>query len=445
MDQAERTPTGHPRRTGDGRLSAILGVSINGDDVRMAIADAPMSGDPAAYGGRGVRRRAVEEFDASVLLDGVAPYGTPEEQVAYALRALFDGSAQPRTERQIRSVVFAYHDADQAKRITMGTDAAGLRHYSLVPGPVAALAELMATRQVGFARHVAVCNVDTWRYSCGIVGADGAMVGEIQRVSTDKLAAADVDVLEGLAMVADAAQQLSGVWADLVVVVGERVEEQFDAEMVERELGLPVIIPAHPEQLVARGASLLPSRAAAGAAGMGSASEGDWAPVAERARRGPDWTSSAAALAGIVGLLLLAGLVVGAFAASGVLSTGDTASSTVAPQIPTSPAEPSPASTTRPPTTPKPEPTTTVAPQAPVSPAPAPPLTPEQQQQQAPPPAPAPEPEPAPAPEPQPQTQPQQQAPAPQAPVQQAPAPAPPPVIEIPGLPPIQLPQIPGL
>ncbi|QDQ98473.1 hypothetical protein [Tomitella fengzijianii] len=418
-------------------MSAILGVSINGDDVRMALADAPMSGDPAVYGGRAVRKRSVEMLDAARLLNDVPSYGTPEEQVAYALRPLLagragEGAAASRIDRTIRSVVFAYHDADQAKRITMGTDAAGLTHYSLMPTPVAALAELMATRQVGFARHVAVCNVDSWRYSCGIVDADGAMVEEIQRISTDKLAAADVDVLEGVAMVVDAAQQLSGVMADLVVLVGERIHEQFDAEVVERELGLPVIIPGGPESVVARGASLLPSREAVGASG--SASDGDWAPVAERSRRGPDWTSSAAAVAGIVGLVLLAGLAVGAVAASGVLAGDDTASGPQTSQLPTSPAAPSPASTTKAPEVPSPRPVTTEAP------APPPPVT--QQAPAPPPPPPAPEPPPPPVTEQEPPAPPPVQQ-APQPPVQQAPAPPPPLEINIPGLPPIEIP-LPG-
>lgn len=445
MDRADRERNGPAHGSGGTRMSAILGVSINGDDVRMAIADAPMSGDPAAYGGRGMRRRTVEVVDASQVLKGVPPYGTPEEQVAYALRTLLAGrgrTGSARLDRTIRSVVFAYHDADQAKRITMGTDAAGLVNYSLVPTPVAALAELMVTRQVGFARHVAVCNVDTWRYSCGIVGSDGAMVGEIQRVSTDKLAAADVDVLESLAMVVEAAQEYSGVMADLVVVVGERIEEQFDAEVVERELGLPVIIPTGSEVLVARGASLLPSRTAAGASG--AASDDDWAPVAGRPRRGPDWTSSAAALAGIVGLFLLAGLVVGAVAASGVLDTGDTASGPSGSPLPTSPAAPSPASTTVAPEAATPNPVTTE------SPAPAPP-PPQPATQTEPPPPPSPEPPPPPETQeeppapPQQETQPAPQQPAPQPQPQPAPQPPPPPLeINIPGLPPIEVPVPPG-
>ncbi|WP_182358172.1 hypothetical protein [Tomitella gaofuii] len=440
MNRADRESNGQARAPGEARMSAILGVCINGDDVRMALADAPMSGDPAVYGGRGVRRRSVEMLDAARLLKDVPSYGTPEEQVAYALRPLLagrtgQGATAPRIDRTIRSVVFAYHDADQAKRITMGTDAAGLTHCSLMPTPVAALAELMATRQVGFARHVAVCNVDSWRYSCGIVDADGAMVGEIQRISTDKLAAADVDVLEGVAMVVDAAQQLSGVMADLVVLVGERIHEQFDAEVVERELGLPVIVPGEPESVVARGASLLPSREVVGASG--AASDGDWAPVAERSRRGPDWTSSAAAAAGIVGLLLLAGLAVGAVAASGVLAGDDTASGPESTTLPTSPAAPSPASTTKAPEVPPlppPEPVTTEAP------APPPPVT--QQAPAPPPPPPAPEPPPPPVTEEQPAAPPPQQQ-APQPPVQQAPAPPPPLEINIPGLPPIEIP-LPG-
>lgn len=428
------------RPFGDGRMSAILGVSINGDDVRMAIADAPMAGDPSSYGGRGMRMRSVEEFDASALLQDVPPYGTPEEQVAYALRPLFAGAERSgvrgpvvrRTGRQIRSVVFAYHDSDQAKRITMGTDVAGLSHYSLVPTPVAALAELMVTRQVGFARTVAVCNVDTWRYSCGFVEADGELIGDIQRISTDKLAAAGADVLEGLAMVVDAAQQTTGRNPDVVVLVGENVEQQFDPEVVELELGLPVIIPASPEMLVARGASLLPSRSAAGTYGMGAASDGDWAPVAARPKRGPDWMSSAAALGGMVGLLVLGGVVVAGVTASGVFSSGNEASgtSTTATPSPVAQEPPPPA-----PPPPEPEPTTTEAPAPNPRPAPNPAPAPEP----APEPAPAPEPEPAPAPEPPPP--PQQPAP-PQPQPQPQPPPAPP-EIEIPGLPPIQLPPLP--
>lgn len=376
-----------------GRVSAILGVSVNGDVIRMAVADAPTAEVGAASGGRGsTRPRHTRELDISTFLAKVPAHGTPEEQTAAVLRELIDdgtGDGIP-----IRSVVAAYHDEDQAKRLSTAMDALGLTNYSLVSAPAATLAALLVSRQIGFARSIAVCDIDTWLYSCGIISVSGELLGGIQTVTTESLVAADADVLDGIATVVDAAARSARQEPDLVVLVGECAGVVPDLELVERDLGRPVIAPDGPALLVARGASLLPSRPirGGGAVGAGAVSDSDWAPIAQKTRVLPDWLPTAAAIGGLVALAIAGLLAALGLAALGVFSdlggSGTTPSpttTTIAP--PVEPPSQAPAlSTVEPPPAPAPEP------------APEPPP-----EQAAPPPALPPEPPPAPPPaEPQP-------------------------------------------
>ncbi|WP_024795727.1 hypothetical protein [Tomitella biformata] len=386
-------------------------MSVNGDVIRMAIADAPTAEVGGTAAGRGgIRPRATQELDISAFLERVPAHGTPEEQTAAVLRELIEdgrGDGVP-----IRSVVAAYHDEDQAKRLTTAMEALGLSNYSLVSAPAAALAALVVTRQVGFARSIAVCDLDTWLYSCGVINVSGELLGGIQTVTTESLVAADADVLDGIAAVVSAAARSARQEPDLVVLVGESAAEVADLEYVERELGRPLIVPDSPALLVARGASLLPSRPMRGS-GTVAASDSDWAPLAKRQRALPDWFPNAAAVGGILALVLVGGLAALGLVAMGTFSdmggsSGDTETTTpttTAPAVPpvVEPPSEAPALTTVEPPAPAPAPEPVVVPQ------PAPP-----------PPAPT---------------------PAPVLP----PAPEPPPAIEIPGLPPIELPQIPGL
>lgn len=389
-----------------GNVSAILGVSVNGDVIRMAIADAPTEDVGAATLGRGgSRARATEALDISAYLEKVPAHGTPEEQAAGVLHELIlDGM---HDGVPIRSVVAAYHDEDQAKRLTTAMDVLGLTNYSLVSAPAAALAALVVGRQIGFARSIAVCNMDSWLYSCGIITVAGELRGGIQTATTESLAAANADVLDGIAAVVDAAARSARHEPDLVVLVGESASEVEDLEFVERDLGRPLIVPPDAAMLVARGASLLPSRPMRGTGIAAAASDSDWAPIATKERVLPDWFPNAAALGGVVALLLVGGLAAAGLGALGIFSSGGGDPSTT-----------DPASTTA---------TTSVAPPAdPPSQAPALSTL---------------EPTPTPAPAPAPV----EQAPAPAPVPQPAPAPAPAaPVIQIPGLPPIVLPVLPG-
>lgn len=399
-----------------GRISSILGVSVNGDVIRMAIADAPAAEVGVSATGRGgPRPRHTEELDISAFLERVPAHGTPEEQTAAVLRELIlDGQGEGVP---IRSIVAAYHDEDQAKRLSIAMDALGLTNYSLVSAQAAALAALVVGRQIGFARTVAVCDIDTWLYSCGIISVSGEQLGGIQTVTTQSLAAAGADLLDGVSAVIDAAARSARQEPDLVVLVGECAGEVTDPEFLERSLGRPLIVPDGPALVVARGASLLPSRPMRGAATVGAvaASDADWAPLATRQRALPDWFPNAAALGGILALVVVGALATFGLIAMGVFgdlggsggdadTTGPTTSESSEPPAPPIAEQPSdaPALTTVEQPEPEPEPEPVVAPA----------------------------PEPAPAP------------PAPPAPPP-APAPAPPPVISIPGLPPITIPQLP--
>src|SRR5699024_2617592 len=100
--------------------------------------------------------------------------------------------------------------------------------------------------------------------------------------------------------------------------------------------------------------------------GAGTASDSDWAPLATRRRELPDWFPNAAALGGILALLIVGGLATLSLFAMGIFSdlggsggdTETTTPSTTAPAAPPIAEQPSeaPALTTVEPPTPEPEP-----------------------------------------------------------------------------------------
>src|SRR5699024_7171205 len=281
-------------------VSKILGVSVGGDRIRMALASAP-AGDLGSSDQRArTRQDPPRELDVDELLERVPAQGTPEEQAVALLAALLTDDSPQAVP--VRSVVIAYQDAGQAKRFEHALEVQNVSGCALVPAAVATLAQ----RQVG----------------CGLVSISGEAIGEARRVPTETLVAADLDVHSAIATVLASTARASGQDPDLVVVVGENALDVGDPELLERALGLPVIVPDAPETILARGASLLPGRASRvrpGAPATPGLRELSRDPHAR-----PDWLPSVGALLGLIGLLALGAGAVVLLAFSGVLpESGD--------------------------------------------------------------------------------------------------------------------------
>ncbi len=386
-------------------VSKILGVSVGGDRIRMALASAP-AGDLGSSDQRArTRQDPPRELDVDELLERVPAQGTPEEQAVALLAALLTDDSPQAVP--VRSVVIAYQDAGQAKRFEHALEVQNVSGCALVPAAVATLAQLLVDRGVGVARAIAVVTLDPWQYGCGLVSISGEAIGEARRVPTETLVAADLDVHSAIATVLASTARASGQDPDLVVVVGENALDVGDPELLERALGLPVIVPDAPETILARGASLLPGRASRvrpGAAATPGLRELSRDPHAR-----PDWLPSVGALLGLIGLLALGAGAVVLLAFSGVLPESGDSDGGPATTVTTVPTPIEETDEDAPPLIPEPDP---------ISESPAPPPPP------PPPPAPEPEPEPEPAPEP-----------APEPPPEPAP-----PVIDIPGVGEIEIP-----